>query len=61
MMYLFVDACWEPIHTSFALYMCIYGLLVFQLVYFLSIKFLTFDKKREKEIEIVVKREKLPV
>ena len=57
-MYLFVDACWEPIHTSFALYMCIYGLLVFQLVYFLSIKFLTFDKKkRERDRDSSQERE----
>jgi hypothetical protein len=29
--------------------MCIYGLLVVQLVYFLSIKFLTFDKKKKRQ------------
>jgi hypothetical protein len=48
---LFFDACWEHVPASFALYMCIYGLLVVQLVYFLSIKFLTFDKKKETELE----------
>lgn len=34
--------------------MCIYGLLVLQLVYILSIKFITFDQKKKRKVFVLL-------